>query len=167
MLFRTIVISICLIYTVSMPVFSSNCGIPALIPQKGKNGKWGYVDTNGKFRIKPSYEAAFDFKEGLGLISLFNKFGYINTGGRLVISLRYDGAKSFSEGLAAVMIYDQRQNKKWGYIDKTGKFVISPQFDEVSDFSDGKAVINTDNDEFVINKSGDIIKEDDYFNILQ
>jgi hypothetical protein len=143
----------------SIPVFSSKCDATVLIPQRGVNGKWGYVDADGNFRIKPNYEKAFDFKEGLALVSLFNKFGYIDANGRPIISLQYDGAKSFSEGLAAVMIYDQKQNKKWGYIDKTGRFVIFPRYDTVSDFSDGKALVKADNDEFVINKSGDIIKE--------
>ena len=163
MLFRSIVISICLIYTMSIPVVSSKCDTTVLIPQKGINGKWGYVDADGIFRIKPNYETAFDFKEGLALVSLYNKFGYIDPSGRPVISLQYDGANSFSEGLAAVMIYDQKQNKKWGYIDKTGRFVIFPRFDEVSDFSGGNAVVRTDIDEFVIIKSGDIIKEEGGF----
>ena len=88
----------------SIPVVSSKCDTTVLIPQKGINGKWGYVDADGIFRIKPNYETAFDFKEGLALVSLFKKFGYIDANGRPVISLQYDGAKSFSEGLAAVMI---------------------------------------------------------------
>ncbi len=157
MSFRNLVMSICLIYVMSIPAFSFKTDMDVLIPQKGTNGKWGYVDTDGNFIIKPYYEAAFEFKEGLALVSLYNKFGYIDPDGKPVIYVQYDGAKSFSDGLAAVMIYTNYQ-KKWGYIDKTGRFVIFPRFDEASDFSDGRAVVKKNRHQFVINKSGDVIK---------
>ena len=167
MLFRRTVITIFLICSVSIPVFSSKGDLSVLLPKKGTNGKWGYADAGGNFRIGPNYTIAFEFKEGLAAVSLYNKFGYIDATGRPVISLQYDGASGFSEGLAAVMIYDQRQNKKWGYIDKTGQFVIFPRFDKATDFSDGKAVVSNDTIEFVINRTGEIIKEKAAYNIVR
>ena len=159
MSFRSIAMSIFMISTMSIPVFSIKTDTYILIPQKGTNGKWGYVDTDGNFRIKPNYEAAFDFKEGFALVSLFNKFGYIDPSGKPIISLQYDGAKSFSDGLAAVMIYINSQ-KKWGYIDKTGRFVIFPRFDEASDFTDGRALVKNSYNEYFIDKSGNVLKEE-------
>lgn len=158
MLPRCIIMSIFIIVLMSIPVFSSKSDTDILIPQKGTNGKWGYVDTDGNFRIKPNYEAAFEFKEGLALVSLYKKFGYIDPYGKPVISLQYDGGKSFSEGLAAVMIYSNLQ-KKWGFIDKTGRFTIFPRFEEVSDFTNGKAIVKSGIDKYFINKSGEIIRE--------
>ncbi len=157
MLFRNFVMTICLIFVMSMSVFSYKTDTDALIPQKGTSGKWGYVNTDGNFIIKPFYEAAFEFKEGLALVSLYNKYGYIDPAGKPVIQVQYDRAKSFSDGLAAVMIYSNYQ-KKWGYIDRTGRFIIFPRFDEASDFSDGRAIVKKDNHQFIISKSGDVIK---------
>lgn len=124
--------------------------------------KWGYINTEGKFVVYPSYDKVGPFHEGKAVVSgwMFGPGGrrvwgthVIDGNGNLIGSeaTRYsvdrpgnlmgvpDSADfgAFNEGLAAV-----RTNGKWGYINQSGKFVIRPQFDSAADFSDGLAVVS-------------------------
>ena len=94
---------------------------PVMMPL---NGKWGYVDKAGKFFVKPQFDAAWEFSEGLAPVQLGDKFGFIDQAGNLVIKPQFEAIFKFDDGLAAVKI-----GGKWGFIDQTGKFLINPQFD--------------------------------------
>jgi hypothetical protein len=136
---------------------NSKYDISNLTPQKAQSGKWGYQDDKGNYRIKPVFELALPFKEGLAVVSVSNKFGFIDGFGRPVIRFQFDEARNFFDGLAAVMIINQNMARKWGYIDKTGHFIIEAKFDEASDFSNGSAEVTLEDKTFQINKSGDVI----------
>lgn len=124
---------------------AQNAGEGLLPIQQG--GKWGYINRSGEVVIKPQFEAAEPFADGLALVRYpprkkplkpgekkHGKFGYIDTEGAIVIPMQFEMAQPFSEGLAAV-----RVDSKWGYIDKNGKFVIEPQFRGAGPFSEGLA----------------------------
>jgi len=83
-----------------------------------KNGKWGYIDRTGKVIIRPQFEDAYYFSEGLAAVKLGDKLGYIDKTGRFVIKPQFNHAWDFSEGLARVTI-----GGKDGYINKTGKYI--------------------------------------------
>jgi hypothetical protein len=136
---------------------NSKYDISKLSPQKAPSGKWGYLDDKGNYRIKPIFELALPFKEGLAVVSVSNKFGFIDGLGRPVIRFQFDNARNFCDGLAAVMIVNQNMAQKWGYIDKTGQFLIEAKFDEASDFSNGSAEVTLEDKTFLINKSGCVI----------
>ncbi|MBO9599319.1 MAG: WG repeat-containing protein, partial [Cohnella sp.] len=67
-------------------------------------GKWGYADKKGKMVIKPQYESANNFSEGLAAVSVKGKFGFIDKKGKLVVPAKYDEVYSFSEGMAVVAV---------------------------------------------------------------
>lgn len=106
----------------------------------------GYIDRLGTMVIKPQYQFADDFSEGLAGVQVDDKWGFINRQGELVIAPRFGlrreqrhpenviSSGRFSEGLACVRLGDL-----YGYIDKRGKFVIPPQFSSAQDFSEGLA----------------------------
>jgi hypothetical protein len=50
-----------------------------------KNGKYGYIDKTGKIVIKPQFDKAYDFSEGLASISLNGKWGFIDNTGKIAI----------------------------------------------------------------------------------
>ncbi len=131
---------------------------------------WGYVDREGKLMIRPRFETAEQFAEGMAHVSECGRHGFINWQGEYVIHPHYSDAHNFSEGLAAVVfstkwgyigtndhyvitpLYDDCGDfsegvaavlwrGRWGYIDKTGKFEISPRFDEAGKFVDGTAQV--------------------------
>ena len=94
------------------------------------NGKWGFVNTQGKEVIPLMYDNVDFFSEGLSRVSLGDdetgKWGFVNTQGKEVIPLKYDYAWSFHEGLAIVKL-----SGKKGYVDKEGHEYWDMTEDEV------------------------------------
>jgi len=130
-----------------------------------ENGKWGYVDKKGEVVIRPQFEMASDFKNGLAAVAVIdkvgykNKYGYIDKSGKMVVAPQYDEAGDFSEGLAVV-----GKDYRWGYIDSTGREVIPLQFIEALDFSDGLAAVYIQSEESgkdsqwgYVNKKGEVV----------
>lgn len=73
------------------------------IPYPAKyQGKWGYINQTGKFVIKPQYNDAGKFSEGLAYVKIGDLYGYINMSGKLVVKPNYGYAADFSEGVALV-----------------------------------------------------------------
>lgn len=88
-----------------------------------KNGKWGYINKFGIIVIKPQFDKALFFSEGLAVVEIDKKYGYIDKAGKTVVIPRLDWASGFSEGLAAVNIggnfWEHTRTPKWG---KGGKW---------------------------------------------
>src|SRR6185295_19453307 len=98
--------------------------------------QFGFIDKTGTMIIKPQFQWAVTFHEGLAAVKLAGKWGFIDKNGNWIINPEYDKAEPFSEGLAAVAL-----NGKWGYIDKNGKLVIEHRFNEALPFSEGLAFV--------------------------
>ena len=119
-----------------------------------KDGKWGFINRDGKFVIEPRSDwGTSDYTENLseGLLKIIqdHKYGYIDIEGKIVIKPQFDYALNFSEGLAAVKI-----GEKYGYINREGRIVIKPWFDNAYDFSEGLANVTIKDKEAYINKDG-------------
>lgn len=72
-----------------------------------------------------------------------------------LIEPKFDSAYGFEDGLANVMI-----NDKWGFIDQSGKFVIEPIYDWTNlSFSDGTVSVGIGDDEFQVDKQGNIVED--------
>ncbi|EAL1455719.1 WG repeat-containing protein, partial [Campylobacter coli] len=54
------------------------------------NGKWGFIDKNGEFAIKPKFDDIWDFSEGLAKVKLNGKYGFIDKNGDFVIKPKFD-----------------------------------------------------------------------------
>ncbi|HEX5081149.1 MAG TPA: WG repeat-containing protein [Blastocatellia bacterium] len=127
--------------------------------------KRGYIDQNGKIVIKPQFEGASDFSEGLAVISTSEngyKQGYIDEAGSIVIRPQFDRALDFSEGLAAVGFGEFQMHGGgdhiWGFIDKSGRLVISARFHEAGGFSEGLCVVvNREGKRGYIDKTGRLL----------
>ena len=86
-----------------------------------KNGKSGFVNSNGKLLIPCKYDkfSQQGFSEGLLGTELNSKWGFLDSGGNLVIPFRYDEVGYFDQfGRCHVMI-----NGKWIYINKKGETI--------------------------------------------
>jgi hypothetical protein len=92
------------------------------------NGRWGFVDSTGKVIIRPKYQYASDFREGLASVCINGKYGFINPKGSLVIPCSFNRASVFSEGLAGVSI-----KNKWGFINRLGRIVIPLRYEQQTD----------------------------------
>jgi WG repeat protein len=124
------------------------------------NDKRGYIDANGRIAIKPQFEGANPFSEGLAVVATSENGyaeGYIDSTGAEIIKPQFDKATDFSEGRALVG-FDQTKKEirvgdrtvfvgashpsyLWGYIDRTGKYIVAPTFPNALGFSEGLAAV--------------------------
>ena len=113
------------------------------------DGRFGYIDKEGKEVVSPKYEDAEDFREGLAAVKADGRYGYIDKEGKEVVSPKYEDVWDFREGLARV-----EADGKYGYIDKEGKEVVSPKYESAGDFSEGLAEVKADGKWGCIDKEG-------------
>src|SRR5262245_15115052 len=64
-----------------------------------KDGKWGYIDGDGKVVIPTQFDGASAFHEGVARVFVNGRTVFINTSGRIIIRPRFDIVGDFSEGL--------------------------------------------------------------------
>lgn len=95
-----------------------------------KDGKWGYINPEGKIVVPHQFNVAGPFSEGMASVKKGDKWGYINSQGKFVVEPKFDDALPFSGGLAAVQMEDNS-----GYIDQTGNLVINSELDYNLNFS--------------------------------
>lgn len=135
-----------------------------------QDGKWGYADDQGGMVIKPQFSLAHGFSDGLALVwqggapltdpvvKSFVKMGYIDEKGNWVIQSRftYSFYYDFSEGLVSF----RQLSKGWGYMDRKGKITIRPHFQWAGTFADGIAPVLLDNRCAHIDKSGEVVNQE-------
>ena len=79
--------------------------------------KFGYIDRQGKYAVRPSFDTIHEFSEGYAGFRQGGLYGYIDEAGRVAIQAQYNSIEPFSTGIAAVRLGD-----KIGWIDRTGQF---------------------------------------------
>lgn len=92
-----------------------------LAPVGAGGTKLGYIDKTGQFIIKPRFDKAYSFSDGIARVQDDGKYGYIDRSGELVADLMFDDAGDFSDGVALVKI-----GSRTGYIDKRGRYIWKP-----------------------------------------
>ncbi|MBC7861405.1 MAG: WG repeat-containing protein [Bacteroidia bacterium] len=85
-----------------------------------KAGVWGFADSSGKLIVKPEYQFAGAFFDGMALVKKDNFYGYVNEKGKVVIPLKNSQAENFSNGFAKISAANVVS-----VIDKNGKEVSS------------------------------------------
>jgi len=68
-----------------------------------KNGKWGFIDTDGTEVIPFFFDDALSFGQHLAAVKIGEYWGYISIYGYVVIDATFLDAKSFSGGSAPVL----------------------------------------------------------------
>jgi hypothetical protein len=102
-------------------------------------GKWGFMDTTGKWVIDPQFEGAAGFADGRAPVKVGGRIGYVDLAGKFVVNPQYDQGNAFDEGYASFA-----NGGKWGFIDTKGQEVCAAKFLAVGDFSDGLAPAQTE-----------------------
>ena len=159
------------------------------------NGKYGFLDTKGKWIVEPVYDSAVNFSEGMAAVGILIKgtteqnsekgsdsvsdihlWGFIDNSGKVIVEPQYGKAGSFSNGLAFVQEQGSWKTAAAYYIDKQGNKLIKLPWEWIlgaSDFSDDGTAIISIADEYnravsysgVINKKGELILPFDYGHI--
>lgn len=88
---------------------------PTKYPIVEQNGKFGFINLQGKGICSLKYDEVNPFSEGFAAVSIDHMWGYINENGEEVIPLKYKGAANFKNGLAKINTPDH-----FGFINKKG-----------------------------------------------
>ena len=146
-----------------------------------QNGKWGYINHAGEIVIKPQFDSAELFSDGLALVrypprkkplkpgekkaELVDGMGFIDRTGKVVIELDnplHLNGDSFSEGLTQYWTYEPDKGTVRGYIDTSGKIQIKARFTVAYSFVDGLAAACIDFKCGFIDKTGEFAIEPKY-----
>jgi WG containing repeat len=119
---------------------------------------WGFINTKGKWAIKPQFESVYYCSEGRVGFKIAGKWGFADTKGNRVIPPVFSEVRPFSEGLAAA----RNDKGQWGYLDKTGAWAIPAQYNLAQPFSEGMAAVNQRDRTFFIKKDGTKAFDGDY-----
>src|SRR5690606_12637046 len=89
-----------------------------------RDGKLGFINTDGAWVIEPRFEKAGAFRNGLGPVYLNENWGDVYAAVELVVQPEYPDAEVVSDGaLAAVTA-----GKDWGFIENSGRFVVPAEY---------------------------------------
>ncbi len=123
----------------------SSKDVPNLLPII-KGLKFGYISRSGRIVVKPQFDSARGFSEGLARVEINGSYGFIDSSGRMAVKPVFNMANDFSDGLSAVKIPDGSCELcgEWVYINKAGQVVIhtipiAGASNYVGDFSEGLA----------------------------
>lgn len=103
------------------------------------------------------------FNDGLCPFILNNRWGFIDLDGNVVIEPKficyvgdYGSKPKFSEGLTAIV---DPETERVGFINKNGEIVIGPKFYSAYTFNEGVAIVGTQDDHVIIDKTGKILAQ--------
>ncbi|HEY5561409.1 MAG TPA: WG repeat-containing protein [Clostridiaceae bacterium] len=121
------------------PLIKSQTRMVPLFPaslKTVKGTKWGYIDSNGSFIIKPKYDNAMSFQSnGLAVVEENNLTGIINSQENYIVKPQYSSIYEFSEGCAAVI-----DDSGFKLIDEKGKMLTTKAYSFISSFKEGRAM---------------------------
>jgi hypothetical protein len=106
-----------------------------LAPVKA-DGRFGFIDTAGRYRIMPGLEYAGGFSCGRAPALIGGRWGYLDVTGAIAIPAAYDWAGAFREGLAPVAA-----DSTYGFIDTTGAYAGPLRFSDARPYSGGYAAV--------------------------
>jgi hypothetical protein len=99
-------------------------------PRK-EGARYGYIDTKGRWVIRPRFQGVGSFSEGLAAAFVGDKWGYIDKRGEFVIPARFVPVMTcpifipgFRDGLVRIIAANEN-----GYMDRTGRIVWRPPAD--------------------------------------
>ena len=99
---------------------------------KQKNGKYGYLDTNGEEIIPFIYDSAASFSDGLASVSKDGKRYFIDKSGDIVIDFTwkdYEGDLYFFNGVLPVRkITASKSDDKFGVINKKWELIVPIEY---------------------------------------
>jgi len=142
----------------NVELISSFDGFSAGLAPAATGGKWGYIDTTGKWVIDPQFESAYNFADGLAQVTVGGRLGYIDQKGKFVVNPQYESGHQFSEGYAGF-----ESGGKWGFIDTAGRVVVDAKFapvgtgQAVHSFSEGLAGVLTEDRWGFIDRTGKMV----------
>jgi hypothetical protein len=148
-----------------------------LMPLRNHEGRWGFVDTHFHWVIRPKYDWAGNFSDGLAPIESGRKWGYVDKNDSEIVPPAYDVVWAFSNGLARVKVNIPTGKKTmtmeglrtihqelYGFVDHEGREVIPLQFEWATDFQENYALVKPQGSalQSIIDKQGVLLHQPRY-----
>ncbi len=117
-----------------------------------RNGRYGFIDREGRLRIANRYEAVQPFREGFAAAKILGKWGFINLQDNITVQPVYDEVQSYHKGRALV-----RQKGAYGLVDQKGKLVLPVRYESIQALATGNLLVRLDNLFGLADASGKIL----------
>jgi WG containing repeat len=109
-----------------------------------EGGKWGYLDTLGKWIHPAEYEQALPFRNGFAVVKKGGKWGVIDEQFTFVVRPEYDFVEELYTGDGKVLLSVGFLRSRYGFIDTLGNVAVKPQFQEAGTYFEGLARVRID-----------------------
>ncbi len=117
------------------------------------DGKYGVINENGEFVIKPEYDELLEMQDGKIVFKSEGKYGYMRKNGSQIIRPEYDKLTSFKNGMAVTAL-----DSKCGVINEKGKVIIENEYQKTEILDSGIIKLWTDDKTYsYANDKGEII----------
>lgn len=144
------------------PVESTEEVFPSTEGLRGirKNGRYGFIDDQGRLRIANRYENIKPFSEGLAAIKIRNKWGFINRDEQIIIQPAYEEAEPFEKGYSLI-----KQKGLYGLLTREGKLVLPARYHEVKILDNGRMLLTLNGLQGLADKQGNVLLHPKYNSI--
>ncbi len=144
-----------------------------LCPAMTKEGKTGYVNTNGQFVFEIPLDTSdlnmrksTPFENGRAIINCLEDEDYWividNNGNYQSSEIRADDCYGFNEGMALLHKYSYTNDEHtYGYVNSQGEIIYDYQFSKADDFYNGYARVIIQGRDAIIDKVGNIYYSSD------
>ena len=125
-----------------------------------KNGRYGFIDDQGRLRIANRYENIKPFSEGLAPIKLRNKWGFINRDEKIIIQPAYEDVTPFEKHYSYV-----KQNGLCGLLSHEGKLVLPTRYSEIKILDNGRLFLSLNGLQGLADQHGNILLHPKYTSV--
>jgi hypothetical protein len=122
-----------------------------------KNGRYGFIDDQGRLRIANRYEDIKPFTEGLAAIKIRNKWGFINRDEKIIIQPAYEDVTAFERGYSMI-----KQNGLYGLLTREGKVVLPARYHAVQILDNGRLLLTTNGLQGLADQHGNVLLHPKY-----
>ena len=126
------------------------------------DGKYGFVDMQGRLRIANRYDSIRLFSDGMAAFFLRGHWGYIDKSEKLRVQPHYDQAFDFIDGTAIV-----EEDGKYLLIDKNGRNPLEAKFDRIKRNKFGSFITQLNGKYGIYSASSKKILETEYTSIQE
>jgi len=117
-----------------------------------KNGRYGFIDDQGRLRIANRYENIKPFSEGLAAIKIRNKWGFINRDEKIIIQPAYEEVSPFEKNYSLI-----KQNGLYGLLTHEGKLVLPARYQTVTILNNGRLLLTANGLQGLADQHGNIL----------
>ena len=129
-------------------------------PFSDSSGLFGYTDSIGKWLIKPTYEDAGFFYNGIAGVEQNGKLGLINKKNEQIVDFIFDEIETDKE------LFVVSSNDHLGIINRNGDFIFDTIFEDISILNDGFICAQKDSLYAFYDRNGKPLTQEVYDDVL-